>query len=248
MRIVSWNVNGLRAILKKNFAEFVAEYSPDILCLQETKVSRDLVGGLELPFPHCDFNCAVKKGYSGVAILGKPEPERVTAVDLPGHPDEGRILCADFGAFNLVSVYVPNSQDGLRRLAYRRLWNADFCAYVRGLEKPAIVCGDLNVAHEEIDIARPDDNRLSAGFSDEERADFTSLLKDADLADVWREFNPGAGGRYTWWSYRGGARARNVGWRIDYFLVSRPFLKNVKKAEILDGVAGSDHCPILLEI
>ena len=248
MKVISWNVNGLRAILKKNFNEFVAEYDPDILCLQETKISRDLLDTLELPFPYCSFNCAEKKGYSGVAILSKQKSESVELVNMEGHPYEGRILKADFGAFNLFSVYVPNSQDELKRLEYRRKWNADFLAHVKTLSKPAIICGDLNVAHEEIDLARPADNHFSAGFSDEEREDFTRLLNEAKLADTWRAFNPNVKDRYSWWSYRGGARERNVGWRIDYFLTSQSFLKNVKAVDILDKVEGSDHCPVMIEL
>lgn len=248
MKIVSWNVNGLRAVLKKNFAEFVGDFKPDILCLQETKISRDICGGLELPFKYKYFNCAERKGYSGTAILSNAEPIDVRLIDMEGHPDEGRILLADFGDFNLVSVYVPNSQDGLRRLPYRRGWNADFCEFLRGARKPIIVCGDMNVAHGEIDLARPDANHFSAGFSDEERADFSALLKNAGLCDVWRDRNPGVTGRYSWWSYRGRARENNVGWRIDYFLVSNSFAKNVKDCGILDGVEGSDHCPVYIEL
>ena len=248
MRIISWNVNGLRAILKKNFNDFVDQYRPDILCLQETKISRDLVESLELPFKCCNFNCAEKKGYSGVAILSNQKPASVELVNMEGHPDEGRILNADFGKFNLLSVYVPNSQDELKRLEYRRKWNADFLTYVKSLSKPAIICGDLNVAHEEIDLARPADNHFSAGFSDPEREDFTRLLNDAELVDTWRAFNPNVKDRYSWWSYRGGARGRNVGWRIDYFLTSKKFFKNVKSVDILDNVEGSDHCPVMIEI
>ncbi|MBS1485768.1 MAG: exodeoxyribonuclease III, partial [Opitutales bacterium] len=163
-------------------------------------------------------------------------------------PDEGRILCCDYGDFNLISTYVPNSQDDLRRLPYRRQWNGDFREFVKGLRKPLVICGDLNVAHEEIDLANPDTNHFSAGFTDEEREDFTTLLNDAGLVDVWRYFNPNVKDKYTWWSYRSRARERNVGWRIDYFLVSKGFEKSVKRCEILDDVLGSDHCPVLIEI
>lgn len=248
MKIISWNVNGLRAILKKNFAEVIKQYSPDIMCLQETKISRDICGEIELPFKHKFFNCAEKKGYSGTAILSNVDVLDTRIIDLTDHPDEGRILCCDFGEFNLVSVYVPNSQDELKRLDYRRRWNKDFCEYIKGLRKPVIVCGDMNVAHEEIDLARPDANHFSAGFSDAEREDFTALLENAQLVDIWRLKNPNVADRYTWWSYRGGARSRNVGWRIDYFLVSKGFEQHIKKCEILDDVEGSDHCPISIEI
>ena len=235
MRIISWNVNGLRAVLKKNFGDFVKEYSPDILCLQETKISYD------------NFSCAEKKGYSGVAILSNEKPFDVRSIEMEGHPQEGRILCADFGEFNLISAYVPNSQDELKRLAYRRKWNADFTALVKNIPN-AIVCGDLNVAHEEIDIARPKTNHFSAGFTDEERADFSALLKEASLIDVWRGKNIDVAGKYTWWSYRFGARQKNIGWRIDYFLVAASIAGKVKNAEILDNVEGSDHCPILIDL
>lgn len=248
MKIFSWNVNGLRAILKKNFLEFVSEYNPDILCLQETKVSRDICNEIELPFKYKFFNCAEKKGYSGTAILSNIEPFDVRLIDLKDHADEGRILFADFGEFNLVSVYVPNSQDGLKRLAYRRVWDRDFCEFLSGLSKPTFVCGDMNVAHQEIDLARPKDNHFSAGFTDEEREDFTNLLKDASLTDIWRFKNPDLANRYSWWSYRGGARFRNVGWRIDYFLVSTGYESLVKNCDILDKVEGSDHCPVMIEI
>lgn len=248
MKIISWNVNGLRAVLKKNFAQFVGEYAPDILCLQETKVSRDICDTIELPFKEKYFNCAVKKGYSGTAVLANTPVFDVRLIDMEGHPDEGRILCCDYGDFNLITTYVPNSQDDLRRLSYRRQWNRDFREFVKGLRKPVIICGDLNVAHEEIDLANPDTNHFSAGFTDEEREDFTALLSEAELVDVWRSLNPERANKYTWWSYRSRARARNVGWRIDYFLVSRDFLKSVKKCEILDEVEGSDHCPVMLEI
>ncbi|MBR4597897.1 MAG: exodeoxyribonuclease III [Opitutales bacterium] len=247
MRIISWNVNGLRAVLKKNFCEFVKEYSPDILCLQETKISRDIIGALELPFKCKNFSCAEKKGYSGTAILSNIEPLEVRAVELEGHPLEGRILCANFGEINLASVYVPNSQDGLKRLPYRRQWNRDFAEFAKGLSN-AVICGDMNVAHEEIDIARPASNHFSAGFTDEEREDFSTLLKEADLSDVWREQNPNLADKYTWWSYRFGARQKNIGWRIDYFLVRNSLAKKIKNAEILDGVEGSDHCPVMIEL
>ncbi len=247
MRIISWNVNGLRAVLKKNFNDFVKEYSPDILCLQETKISYDICGEIELPFEYKNFSCAEKKGYSGTAILSKAKPFEVRSIEMENHPQEGRILCADFGEFNLISTYVPNSQDELKRLSYRRQWNADFTNLVKNIPN-AIVCGDLNVAHEEIDIARPQNNHFSAGFTDEERADFSTLLKDASLKDIWREQNKDVKDRYTWWSYRFGARQKNIGWRIDYFLVAQNLAGKIKKAEILDCVEGSDHCPVMIDL
>lgn len=248
MKIISWNVNGIRAVLKKNFYEFLNDKRPDILCLQETKISGDLISEIELPFAHKYFSCAEKKGYSGTAILSNIEPLSVKNIDFEGHPCEGRIVCAEFADFYLLSVYVPNSQDDLRRLPYRRTWNSDFLNFVKSLKKPVVVCGDLNVAHTEIDLARPKTNHFSAGFTDEEREDFSALLAGANLADTWRAFNPQTENRYTWWSYRMRAREKNIGWRIDYFLVSENYLKHIKKSEILDDVLGSDHCPVSIEI
>ncbi len=246
MKIISWNVNGIRAVLKKNFGEFLAEHQPDILCLQETKISSDLTDGVQIDFPYQMFNCAEKKGYSGTAILSKIKPLRFEKIHFEDHPDEGRILLAEFENFVLFSVYVPNSQDDLRRLPYRQKWNADFLNLIKSQNKPVIICGDLNVAHTEIDLSNPSTNHFSAGFTDEERNDFSALLEGASLIDTWRNKNPETKNRYTWWSYRTKARDRNIGWRIDYFLVSESILKNVKEAEILDSVLGSDHCPVML--
>lgn len=247
MKIYSWNVNGLRAIIGKNFLEFVSECKPDVLCLQETRIDSPAAEGLDLPFKYRFFSHADKKGYSGTAILSNIEPERAGEAVLDGHPKEGRITYADFGGFRLVSAYVPNSQDGLKRLKYRQEWDADFIEYLRGCGN-AVVCGDLNVAHNDIDLARPESNHMSAGFTDEERADFSELLRKAKLSDVWRERNPDAANAYTWWSYRGGARSRNVGWRIDYFLVSRALLGRVEDCGIANNIMGSDHCPVYLSI
>ena len=249
MKIYSWNVNGLRAILKKNFSEFVESEKPDILCLQETKISDDLVGDFsELPFKYKIFNCAERKGYSGTAILSNIKPVSTSSFNLEGHPFEGRISAAEFDDFMLVSAYVPNSQSDLARLGYRhKSWDVDFANYLKGLGKRIIVCGDFNVAHEEIDLARPASNHFSAGFTDQERADFTRLLSSVPLVDVWRKLHPDKV-QYTWWSYRGGARARNVGWRIDYFLASPDILGKIKECSICDTVGGSDHCPVLLEL
>jgi len=247
MKIFSWNVNGLRAVLKKNFYDFVASHAPDVLCLQETKISMQDALALDIPFKYKYFNCAEKKGYSGTAIFSNEEPLDVQSVQLEGHPDEGRILCANFAAFYLVNVYVPNSKTELERLSYRtQSFDADFRRYLKGLAKTkgVIVCGDLNVAHEEIDLARPADNHFSAGFTDEERASFAAHLKNGGLIDVWRALNPERQNKYSWWSYRGGARDRNVGWRIDYFLCTPDIFKKVKDADIHDDVTGSDHCPV----
>ena len=248
MKIYSWNVNGLRAVMTKNFGSFLESEKPDILCLQETRISADMCDKIELPFKYKYFSCADKKGYSGTAILSNIEPKSGGAVDLEGdHPNEGRITEADFGKFTLISAYVPNSQPELARLDYRCKWNKHFLELVQK-RKNVLVCGDLNVAHNEIDLARPDDNHLSAGFSDQEREDFTTLLEKAPLVDLWRERNPDTADKYTWWSYRGGARSRNVGWRIDYFLSSPSLAKKIKSVEIHDKILGSDHCPVSIEL
>ncbi len=247
MRIYSWNVNGLRAVMGKGFFDFISECKPDVLCLQETRIDPSAAEGLPLPFKYRIFSYAEKKGYSGTAILSNIEPGCAGEVALDGHPNEGRITYADFGGFRLVNAYVPNSQNGLRRLKYRREWDADFLGYLNGLGN-TVVCGDLNVAHNDIDLARPESNRMNAGFTDEERSDFSKLLSEAGLSDVWRERNPGISNAYTWWSYRGGARSRNVGWRIDYFLVSRTMLHRVGDCGIAGGTTGSDHCPVYLSV
>lgn len=248
MKIFSWNVNGLRAVLKKNFGEFLESFAPDILCLQETRLGAGGAGEIELGFKYKYFHCAAKGGYSGTAILSNLEPVSGGAVALEGHPDEGRIVELDFGDFKLVDVYVPNSRAGLERLSYREnSWGPDFRNYLRGLGDRVVVCGDFNVAHSEIDLARPSANRKSAGFTDQEREDFSKLLREVPLVDVWRSRNPDAK-QYTWWSYLGGARKRNVGWRIDYFLTSPGIVKNVVDCRIHDDVLGSDHCPVSLEL
>lgn len=249
MKIFSWNVNGLRAVMKKNFSEFVSEKKPDVLCLQEAKIPMDEALKLELPFKHKYFYCAQKKGYSGTAILSNEEPLGVQTMLLDEHPEEGRIICADFGTYYLVTVYVPNSKTELERLSYRcGVFDRDFRNYLKSLSKskPVIVCGDFNVAHEEIDLARPADNHASAGFTDEERESFGKLL-DAGFTDVWREHNPQKQ-QYTWWSYRSAARARNIGWRIDYFLCSSSIAGKIRNPQIHDDVLGSDHCPVSIEL
>lgn len=252
MKLISWNVNGIRACLKKGLADFVATESPDILCLQETKARPEQV---ELPLEFSNYrsywNSAEKAGYSGVAVFTRTEPLSVTeGMNLPEHDREGRMLTLEFPDFQLVNVYTPNAQNELRRLPYRTEWDEAFLQYVTDLEssgKPVILCGDLNVAHQEIDLARPTQNRGSAGFSDEERAGFTRLV-EAGFIDSFRHFHPQATGAYSWWSYRAGARANNVGWRIDYFGVSKSLADRMKLAAILPDVTGSDHCPVTLEL
>lgn len=248
-RLVSWNVNGLRAVLKKNFMEFIEETDADIVGLQEIKLSEGQLN-LELPGYHMYWNYAEKKGYSGTAVFTKEEPLAVTyGIGVEEHDHEGRVITCEYPDFYFVTVYTPNSQDGLRRLDYRCVWEDAFRAYLKGLDekKPVIVCGDLNVAHQEIDLANPAQNRRNAGFTDEERGKFTELL-DAGFTDTFRHFYPEATERYSWWSYRTRARERNAGWRIDYFCVSDRFSERLVKADILDQVMGSDHCPVLLEI
>ncbi|WP_309400333.1 exodeoxyribonuclease III [Cerasicoccus maritimus] len=249
IEIISWNVNGLRAVLKKGFLNFLAERQPDVICLQEIKASEHQIPKLELPFERQCYHSAERAGYSGTATFSKPTFVGKTT-GLPEHPAEGRILTLEYDAFYLVNVYVPNSQDELRRLDYRTAqFDPDFRDYLKELDakKPVIVCGDFNVAHEEIDIARPKANRRSPGFTNEEREQFTQHL-NAGLVDVFRQQHPNEPDHYTWWSYRGGARARNVGWRIDYFLVSERLAPQVKKTEILSDVLGSDHCPISITL
>ncbi len=252
MELLSWNVNGLRAVMKKGFTDFLHDRQPDIVCLQEIKAEADQIPQLEIPYPYQYYHSAEKKGYSGTAIFSRIQPLRVTG-DMVGkhqHPAEGRIQTAEFEAFYLVNVYVPNSQDGLRRLDYRtRRFDPDFRAHLQQLaqHKPVVVCGDFNVAHQEIDIARPKENRQTAGFTDEERAEFTRLL-ESGLIDTFRTLNPEARHAYSWWSYRGGARERNVGWRIDYFLASPSLREQITDAFILPQVHGSDHCPVGIKL
>ena len=251
MLLISWNVNGIRAVIKKNFAEFVSEYQPDILCLQETKARAEQVDlPLELAGYRSYWNSAEKPGYSGTAIFSKHEPLKISyGIGVEQHDSEGRVITAEFPDFHLVTVYTPNSQNELRRLPYRQQWDADFLQYCKDLElsKPVIFCGDLNVAHQEIDLARPKQNRNSAGFSDEERANFDKIAAEG-FVDTFRHFYPDQTDAYSWWSYRAGARGKNIGWRLDYFCVSNSLVERVKAAEILSDVLGSDHCPVTLEI
>lgn len=251
MKLLSWNVNGIRAALNKGFADFVAAEQPDILCLQETKARPEQVElPLELGGYKAFWNSAVKPGYSGVAVFTREAPLNVReGLGIEEHDQEGRVLTLEYADFILVNVYTPNAQDGLRRLSYRMAWDKAFREHVarEAARKPVVFCGDLNVAHQEIDLARPKENRMSPGFSDEEREGFSKLL-DAGFVDSFRHLYPDKEAAYSWWSYRAGARQRNVGWRIDYFGVSEPFAKRVKEAVILPEVHGSDHCPVGIEL
>ena len=249
MKLVTWNVNGLRAVLKKNFLEYLETEVPDILCLQETKCTADQVEQLWPGKYKTYWNSAQKKGYSGTAIFTKIKPLAVThGIDIDHHDQEGRVLTAEYDEYYLVNVYVPNSKRELTRLEYRQQWDRDFLAFLRALEKkkPVICCGDLNVAHTELDLANPKSNTKNHGFTPEERAGFSALMT-AGLIDTFREFEKG-GGHYTWWSPLSGARARNVGWRIDYFLVSAVLRPRLKRVYHRPETLGSDHCPVVLEL
>lgn len=250
MKLISWNVNGIRAVLKKNFTAFVTEHQPDVLCLQETKARPEQVDlPLELAGYRTYWSAAEKPGYSGTAIFSKQEPLSVSeGIGSEEHDNEGRVITAEFNDFFLVTVYTPNSQNELRRLPYRERWDADFLAYCQSLEKnkPVVFCGDLNVSHREIDLARPKQNRKNAGFSDQERAGFDRIL-EAGFIDTYRHYYPDREGAYSWWSYRAGARGKNIGWRLDYFCASANLLPQIHNAEILSEVLGSDHCPVVLE-
>ncbi len=248
LRLVSWNVNGLRACATKGFADAFVSLDADFFCLQETKMQE---GQLELSFEGYTsyWNYAEKKGYSGTAIYTRHQPLRVTyGIGMEEHDHEGRVITLEMETFFLVTVYVPNSQDGLRRLDYRMRWEDDFLAYLQRLdrEKPVIVCGDLNVAHEEIDLKNPKTNRRNAGFTDEEREKFGIWLK-AGFTDTFRHLHPDEV-TYSWWSYRFRAREKNAGWRIDYFVVSNRLREQVTEAKIHTDIMGSDHCPVELDI
>ena len=248
-RLVSWNVNGLRAVVGKDFVDTFKKLDADFFCLQETKMQ---AGQLDLEFDGYTsyWNYADKKGYSGTAIYTRQKPLNVTlGIGIDEHDHEGRVITLEMENFFLVNVYVPNSQDGLKRLEYRMHWEDDFRNYLLGLNKtkPVIVCGDLNVAHKEIDLKNPKTNRKNAGFTDEEREKMTILL-DAGFTDSWRHFNPDVEGVYSWWSYRFQARQKNAGWRIDYFLVSNDARDKMIDAKIHAEIFGSDHCPVELDI
>lgn len=248
MKLFSWNVNGLRACMNKGFENFLAQAAPDVICLQETKMQREQAAFV---FPGYEeyWNSAEKKGYSGTAVFTKQKPLQVTyGLGMEEHDKEGRVITAEYPDFYLVTVYTPNSQRGLARLEYRMQWEDVFRAYLQQLDavKPVVVCGDLNVAAEEIDLKNPKTNRMNAGFTDEERAKFREL-KAAGFVDTFRYLHPEEV-KYSWWSYMFKAREKNAGWRIDYFVVSERLKDRVQAAEIHNAVFGSDHCPVSIEL
>lgn len=249
MKLVSWNVNGLRACVQKNFMEDFEKLDADVFCLQETKLQEGQIN-LDLPGYEQYWNYAEKKGYSGTAVFTKKTPLEVSyGIGVEEHDHEGRVITLEFEEFYLVTVYTPNSQNELKRLDYRMEWENAFRAYLLALKekKGVIVCGDMNVAHKEIDLKNPKTNRQNAGFTDEERAKMTELL-DSGFVDSFRYFYPDAEGIYSWWSYRFQARAKNAGWRIDYFLVSEELAERMDSASIHTDILGSDHCPVELQI
>lgn len=249
MKLISWNVNGIRACVQKGFIDFFRKSEADIFCIQETKMQEGQLE-LELPGYYQYWNYARKKGYSGTAVFTKKEPlSAVYGIGTEEHDQEGRVITLEYEDFYLVTVYTPNSQNELLRLPYRMKWEKDFLAYLKVLEekKPVVFCGDLNVAHKEIDLKNPKTNRKNAGFTDEERQKFTELL-EAGFIDTFRYFYPETEGMYSWWSYRFQARAKNAGWRIDYFCVSECLRDRLVDAKILSEVTGSDHCPVELEM
>lgn len=249
MKFISWNVNGLRACMKKGFEEYFKEENADIFCLQETKLQEGQIDFQPEGY-HCYWNYAVKKGYSGTAIFAKQEPLAVSyGIGIEEHDQEGRVITLEFENFYFVTVYTPNSQSELARLSYRMKWEDDFLAYINGLnaKKPVVFCGDLNVAHKEIDLKNPKTNRKNAGFTDEERGKMTDLLA-AGYVDSFRHFYPDTESIYSWWSYRFKAREKNAGWRIDYFIVSDSIKDKMQDAKIHTDIMGSDHCPVELEI
>lgn len=251
MRLVSWNVNGIRAAMEKGFRDFVQSEQPDILCLQETKAEPaqvDLRWAEALGYQHF-WNCAGKKGYSGTCIWSRTEPCKVRlGVDIEQHDQEGRVITATFDDFHIVNVYTPNAKRELLRLDYRQQWDADFLAYVRKLNrrKPVIFCGDLNCAHQEIDLANPKANRRNAGFTDEERAGLDAI-QAAGFVDIFREYESGPG-HYSWWTMRTNAREKNIGWRLDYFWVAKRLRPRITAARIRPDIVGSDHCPVEIEL
>ena len=249
MKFVSWNVNGLRACLKKGFVDSVLGLDADFICLQETKMERGQAE-VELPGYHQFWNSADKKGYSGTAIFARTQPLSVAyGMDLDKHDHEGRLITLEYPDFWLVDCYTPNAQRDLARLGYRMEWEDDLLDYLKSLDrtKPVVYCGDLNVAHQEIDLKNPKTNRGNAGFSDQEREKMTALLSSG-FTDTFRALYPDREGAYSWWSYRFSARKNNAGWRIDYFIISDRLRDKILRAEILSGVEGSDHCPVLLEL
>lgn len=244
-KMISWNVNGLRACVGKGFLEFMKEQDADIFCVQETKLQEGQID-LDLPDYHQYWNYAEKKGYSGTAIFTKEKPLSVAyGIGIEEHDHEGRVITLEYADYYFITVYTPNSKDGLARLPYRMEWEADFLAYLKKLEekKPVIFCGDLNVAHKEIDLKNPKSNHKNPGFTDEERGRFTALM-EAGFIDTFRHFYPDLENVYSWWSYRFSARSKNIGWRIDYFVVSGALQSRLKDALIYQDVLGSDHCPV----
>lgn len=249
MKLISWNVNGIRACMQKGFLDYFMGEQADIFCLQETKCQAGQVE-LDLPGYYQYWNYAEKKGYSGTAIFTKQEPSKVMyGMGIEEHDKEGRVITLEFEKFFMVTVYTPNAQSELARIDYRMAWEEAFRGYLKGLEtaKPVIVCGDLNVAHQEIDLKNPKTNRGNAGFSDEERGKMTELLA-AGFIDTFRYFHPELEGAYSWWSYRFKAREKNAGWRIDYFLASKSLESHLVSAGIHKDILGSDHCPVYLEV
>ncbi|RQD71870.1 MAG: exodeoxyribonuclease III [Tindallia sp. MSAO_Bac2] len=249
MKLISWNVNGLRACIKKGFMDYFNEVNADIFCIQETKLQPEQID-LELEGYQQFWNSAEKKGYSGTAVFSRIKPLSVQyGLKMEEYDGEGRVITLEYENFYLVNVYTPNSQRELTRLDFRMEWEEVFRGYLKDLEKskPVILCGDLNVAHQEIDLKNPKTNRRNAGFTDEERGKMTALLNNG-FVDTFRHFYPELEGAYTWWSYMRKARDRNAGWRIDYFIVSEILKNDLKKAEIHSEIMGSDHCPVLLEI
>lgn len=249
MKLISWNVNGLRAVMKKDFEGIFGAMDTDVLCLQETKMQ---AGQLDYDPEgyYAYYNYAEKKGYSGTAVYTRIKPLNVTyGIQEDEHNTEGRVITCEYDDFFLVCVYTPNSQPELKRIDYRMQWEDDFREYLKMLDetKPVVLCGDLNVAHKEIDLKNPSANRKNPGFSDQEREQFTNLL-DAGFIDSFRELHPNAIDRYSWWSYRANARSRNIGWRIDYFVVSERLRNAIEAADILDQVLGSDHCPVMIKL
>lgn len=244
-KMISWNVNGLRACVGKGFLDFFKEADADIFCVQETKLQKGQID-LDLPGYYQYWNYAERKGYSGTAIFTKEEPLSVTyGIGIEEHDHEGRVITLEFADYYFITVYTPNSKDGLARLPYRMVWEADFLAYLQKLEekKPVIFCGDLNVAHKEIDLKNPKSNHKNPGFTDEERGRFTVLM-EAGFIDTFRHFYPDLENVYSWWSYRFSARSKNIGWRIDYFVTSGALQDRLKDALIYQDVLGSDHCPV----
>lgn len=249
MKLISWNVNGLRAVYKKGFEDFFNEINADVFCIQETKMQE---GQFEINLPNYNIymNSAVKKGYSGTAVFTKIKPISVKyGIDIEEHDQEGRVITLEFDKFFLVDVYTPNSQRELTRLKYRMKWEDDFRKYLKNLDKtkPVVMCGDLNVAHNEIDLKNPKQNRRNAGFTDGERSKMTELLKSGFI-DTYRYLYPDIENAYTWWSYMANAREKNIGWRIDYFIVSDRLKEKINDAKIYSNIMGSDHCPVGLEM